>query len=189
MHALASGDEARIKAFLAVNPAAAAFRAHANPSPLSFASQAYFGIHAFWFLGPDGQRRAVRYRLVPAGGTQTLSDDEVKAKGESYLFDELKTHGKMRFALQVQLGLPEDPTDDATKLWPEQREVVELGTVEFDEVLGEEEDRNVGGRTIFDPVPGVEGIEASEDPLLEVRRAVYLISGRIRREAGCPVMH
>jgi catalase len=36
---------------------------------------------------------------------------------------------------------------------------------------------------IFDPIPRVDGIEASEDPLLELRAAVYLISGRRRRSA------
>ena len=34
---------------------------------------------------------------------------------------------------------------------------------------------------IFDPIPRVEGIDPSEDPLLELRAAVYLISGRKRR--------
>lgn len=38
-------------------------------------------------------------------------------------------------------------------------------------------------RIVYDPVPRyIEGIDASDDPLFEVRTAVYLISGRIRRE-------
>jgi catalase len=37
--------------------------------------------------------------------------------------------------------------------------------------------------TIFDPIPRVDGIDASDDPLLELRAAVYLISGRRRRAA------
>ena len=36
---------------------------------------------------------------------------------------------------------------------------------------------------IFDPIPRLAGIEPSDDPLLELRAAVYLISGRKRREA------
>jgi len=35
-----------------------------------------------------------------------------------------------------------------------------------------------------DPIPRVDGIEASADPLLELRAAVYLISGRRRRAAS-----
>jgi catalase len=36
---------------------------------------------------------------------------------------------------------------------------------------------------IFDPIPRVDGIDASDDPLLELRAAVYLLSGRRRRAA------
>jgi catalase len=36
---------------------------------------------------------------------------------------------------------------------------------------------------IFDPIPRLPGIEPSDDPLLELRAAVYLSSGRRRREA------
>jgi catalase len=37
--------------------------------------------------------------------------------------------------------------------------------------------------TIFDPIARVEGIAPSRDPLLELRAAIYLISGRRRRAA------
>jgi catalase len=36
---------------------------------------------------------------------------------------------------------------------------------------------------IFDPIPRVDGIEPSADPLLELRAAAYLLSGRRRRAA------
>ena len=38
-------------------------------------------------------------------------------------------------------------------------------------------------RIIFDPIPRIDGIEPSDDPLLELRAAIYLISGRRRRQA------
>jgi catalase len=34
---------------------------------------------------------------------------------------------------------------------------------------------------IFDPVPRVDGIDSSGDPLTEVRSDIYLLSGRRRR--------
>jgi catalase len=37
---------------------------------------------------------------------------------------------------------------------------------------------------IFDPIPRVDGIEPSADPLLELRAAIYLLSGRRRRAAS-----
>jgi hypothetical protein len=36
---------------------------------------------------------------------------------------------------------------------------------------------------IFDPIPRLAGIEPSDDPLLELRAAIYLIRGRRRRAA------
>ena len=40
-----------------------------------------------------------------------------------------------------------------------------------------------GFRPVFDPIPRLDGIEPSDDPLLELRAAVYLISRRRRRIA------
>ena len=44
----------------------------------------------------------------------------------------------------------------------------------------EPERRNI----IFDPVPRVDGIDPSGDPLTEVRSDIYLLSGRRRRAAS-----
>lgn len=41
-------------------------------------------------------------------------------------------------------------------------------------------------RIIFDPIPRVDGIEPSGDPLLDLRAAIYLLSGRRRRQATEP---
>jgi catalase len=38
-------------------------------------------------------------------------------------------------------------------------------------------------KIIFDPVPRVDGLEPSGDPLTEVRSAIYLLSGRRGRAA------
>lgn len=39
-------------------------------------------------------------------------------------------------------------------------------------------------KIIFDPIPRFPGIEPSDDPLLELRAAIYLMSGRRRRAAA-----
>jgi len=39
---------------------------------------------------------------------------------------------------------------------------------------------------IFDPIPRVDGIDTSADPLFEPRAIIYLMSGRRRRAAGTP---
>jgi hypothetical protein len=38
-------------------------------------------------------------------------------------------------------------------------------------------------KIIFDPIPRVDGIDTSGDPLSEVRSDIYLLSGRRRRAA------
>jgi catalase len=45
-------------------------------------------------------------------------------------------------------------------------------------------DKSAHPRITFDPIPGGDGIGPSDDPLLELRAAIYLLSGRRRRQAG-----
>ncbi|PSN63212.1 catalase domain-containing protein [Corynespora cassiicola Philippines] len=172
--------------FLGAHPETARFLGEKRESPVSFGTEAYFGVNAFKFVGGGGKETFVRYRVVPVAGVQTLGEDEVKTKGESYLYDELPKRlegGAVEFKLLVQVAQEGDVTDDATVLWPEERELVELGTIKVEKVLREEESLAEQKKIIFDPVPRVEGVEASKDPLLDVRANVYLISGRQRREA------
>jgi catalase len=81
----------------------------------------------------------------------------------------------------VQVAAPGDTTDDATVQWPESRELVELGTIALTEAV--KDDAAQQKQIIFDPIPRVDGIEPSGDPLLELRAAIYLLSGRRRRAA------
>jgi catalase len=75
-----------------------------------------------------------------------------------------------------------DIVDDATIHWPEDRQLIELGRLQLTEVVAGNEQQQQ--KIIFDPIPRVDGIEPSEDPLLELRAAIYLLSGRRRRQAS-----
>jgi catalase len=81
----------------------------------------------------------------------------------------------------VQIAEAGDITDDATIHWPEDRKLVEFGTLELTSMLPDSlvQQKHI----IFDPIPRVDGIEPSADPLLELRAAIYLLSGRERRAA------
>jgi catalase len=110
----------------------------------------------------------------------------VKVKSDGYLFEELEgrlREGEVRFRLVVQVAEEGDVVDDATIRWPEERQIVELGTLTAEKYVEEDESLQEQQRLIFDPIPRVKGIEASDDPILEMRAALYLISGRIRRQA------
>ena len=66
-----------------------------------------------------------------------------------------------------------DVKDDYSSIWPEDRKVVELGTLTLDGPAPEE-------AIIFDPVPKVAGIEPSDDPILAIRSTLYPTSSRAR---------
>jgi catalase len=175
-----------VEKFLGSHPKALAFVQAPKPAPASFATTAYFGVNAFRFVSGDGTKTYVRYQVVPVLGVKSLNEEELKDKSADYLYDGIKQevkHGPAVFKLLAQIALDGDVTDDATVQWPEDREVVELGEVKLDTVVQEEENAKEQKYIIFDPVPRVQGVEPSEDPLLTVRAAVYLISGRERRSA------
>ncbi|HWB61041.1 MAG TPA: catalase, partial [Chthoniobacteraceae bacterium] len=128
-----------------------------------------------------------RYRILPEGGTEFFNEAETAALTPMYHFDELAERvkkGPIRFKVVVQLGAVGDQTNDPTVRWPEDRPLLEIGTIELTALVADNaaEQKHI----IFDPIPRVAGIEASDDPLFELRAAIYLISGRRRRAAPLP---
>jgi len=173
-----------IEEYLSQHPKALAFVLTPKPAPASFATEMYFGVTAMHFTSEAGVSRFGRYRLVPHAGVKHLEDAAAEHMGPGYLFDELANRiadQPVRFRLQAQLANEGDVTDDATVHWPEDRVVQDLGTIELTNLVTN--DAAEQKQIIFDPIPRVDGIEPSADPLLELRAAVYLISGRRRRQA------
>jgi len=173
-----------IEKFLGTHPTALAFVQAPKPPPSSFARQTYFAVTAYKFTDAMGASRFGRYRIVPAAGNDYPDPAAVKAKGANYLFDELKeriARGPIEFRVMVQLANDGDVTDDATVHWPADRKVMEFGKIVLDKPVMN--DAAQQKQIIFDPIPRVAGIEPSGDPLLELRAAVYLMSGRRRRAA------
>jgi catalase len=173
-----------VEKFLATHPAALAFVQSPKPSPASFAKEAYFGVTALRFVNRDGAARYGRFRITPSAGIQHLDEAAAKAKDADYLSHELMerlSRGPVQFEIQVQVAEEGDVVDDATVHWPESRPLVPFGTVALAERVSDSEAQQ--RYIIFDPIPRVDGIEASADPLLELRAAVYLLSGRRRRQA------
>jgi catalase len=179
LRALAAGDPS---AFLAAHPAAAAYVKIPKPSPESFATEAFFGVTAYRFVNRDGRPHFGRYRILPEAGVRHLSDVDAKSKDADYLFEEIRQRlasGPIRFEIQVQLALEGDVVNDVTVHWPSERPVIPLGSLVLTKLAPDDETHR---RIIFDPIPRVDGIEPSDDPLLELRAAIYLLSGRRRRQ-------
>jgi catalase len=73
--------------------------------------------------------------------------------------------------LEVQIAAPDDDPHDPSNDWPEDRERVTVGTLEVTAIDDEADDG-----IVYDPMRLVDGIEASEDPVLRYRPAVYTLS-------------
>jgi catalase len=173
-----------IEAFLGTHPAALAFVQAPKPSPASFAKEAYFGVTALRFINQTGAALCGRYRITPEAGIEHLDEAAAKGKDANYLFDELAHRvaaGPIRFQIGVQIAGERDIVDDATVHWPEDRPLIRFGAVTLNAQAPDNEPQQK--HIIFDPIPRVDGIEPSDDPLLELRAAIYLLSGRRRRQA------
>ena len=173
-----------VENFLSTHPATLAFVQAPKPMASSFAKFPFFAVSAFQFTNAEGRTAFGRYRILPEGGTDYLSDAEAAAMSPTYHFDELAGRvqaAPIRFHIQVQLAAAGDQTDDPTVRWPEDRPLLDLGVIELNALVGDNaaEQQHI----IFDPIPRVEGIEPSDDPLFELRAAIYLLSGRRRRSA------
>ena len=82
--------------------------------------------------------------------------------------------GPASFELKLQIPTEDDPIDDPTAVWPEDRERIAAGRLEITEIVDDPE----GGEHIevFDPTRVPDGIELSDDPILHARARAYSVS-------------
>lgn len=172
-------DVARIEEFVAAHPEtqlALGFSMFASP-PASYACCRYFGIHAFKWIDAAGDERFVRYRWEPEAGEASISEEESRGRDRHYLRDELTERcsaAPVAFTLHLQLaGDGDDPTDPTT-MWPDERETVMAGRLA---VTGPVDDQEAGCEAlIFDPTRVIDGIECSDDQILQARPHAYSVS-------------
>jgi len=174
-----------IERFLGAHSTAARFVQMPKPIPTSFATESFFAVSAFKFTNADGLSRYGRYRVLPVAGNEYLDATTAAARSPNFLFDEIRERvakEPVRFRIVVQLAEEGDMVDDATVRWPEDRPQLTFGELSLNQIApnNPREQQHI----IFDPVPRVDGIEASADPLFEARANIYLMSGRRRRAAG-----
>lgn len=176
-----------IEQFLGKHPAALAFVQTPKPIPTSFARESYYAVSAFRFTNAGGASRYGRYRVMPVAGNEYLDAAGAAAQTPNFLLDEMAarvTREQVRFRVLVQLAQEGDVTDDSTVRWPESRQLITFGEIVLTAVASNNAAEQQ--KIIFDPIPRVEGIEASNDPLFEARANIYLMSGRRRRASKRP---
>jgi catalase len=180
--AFAAGRPEALESFLAAHPNAKRFVEAPKPIPTSFAREAFFAVTSFKFTNADGVSRHGRFRIRPDAGTEYLSDEAAAAKSEDFLFDELGPRlatEPVKLGVFVQMAEPGDDVADASVTWPDNRTEVPFGTITLTARVDDQvPDRR---KIIFDPIPRVDGIDSSGDPLTDVRADIYLLSGRRRR--------
>ena len=173
-----------IEKFLGAHPTALTFVQYPKPAPSSYAREAFFSVNAFKLINAAGKATALRYQIIPELGVETLDEAALKDKDAGFLLQELEARlkdGPVVFKLVAQIASDEDVVDDATARWPDSRPLVELGMLRLDSYV--QDSAKDQKYMIFDPIPRLPGVEPSADPLLEMRAALYLISGKERRAA------
>lgn len=174
-----AADPAKVKAFNDANPEVLLQAKHfaSQPVPASFASVNYWGVHAFGFVNAKGDKQWGKWVFEPAGGLQGLTDDEAKAKGPSFLFDDLRQRvkgGQVAFYFNLELAKPGDRLDSATVPLPEGRTKVHLGVLKVTSVA--EDGTGPCLTTTYNPMVLPKGVEGSADPMLAARAAPYAVS-------------
>jgi catalase len=178
-------DPAKMQAFLAGHPETVrALQAiAAKPFSTGFANADYNSLDAFLFVDAGGAATPVRWSMAALEPFEPETRDQAASPDKDYLFEALiarVARGPLQWRLLVTIGNSNDPTNDATIAWPDDRERVDVGTLTIDRVEGEApgDCRDIN----FDPLVLPSGIAPSDDPLLSARSAAY--SESFTRRAG-----
>jgi catalase len=165
----------KFEQFAASHPSVpAAFATVSTPD--SFANEEYYGVNAFVFVNKSGERQAVRYQMVPERVVHLVASDAAK-QPPNFLMDELPERlkrGPVTFHLRAQLAAAGDSTKDPTIAWPNDRKVVELGILTIDKAVPNSAEMEK--KLLFLPGELTDGIEESDDPLIDVRNGAYALS-------------
>ena len=178
-----AADPAKVKAFADANPEVLLQGRYfaGQPVPASFGSVNYWGVHAFAFVNAKGDKQFGKWIFEPVGGTKGLSDDEAKAKGANFLFDDLRervTSGTVAFNFNLQLAQPGDRIDSAVVPLPDDRRKVNVGRLSIKSVSADATGECVS--ITYNPILLPKGVEPSADPMLAARAAPYAV-GLARR--------
>jgi catalase len=169
----------KVKAFADANPEVLLQGKYlaSQPVPASYGAVNYWGVHAFGFVDAKGKKQFGKWIFEPVGGVQSLSDDEAKAKGPDFLFDELRQRvaaGAVAFDFNLQLAEAGDKLDSAVTPLPDDRKKVTLGRLTLKSVAPDATGACLA--ITYNPLVLPKGVEAGPDPMLVARAAPYAVS-------------
>jgi len=152
----------------------------AHPLPSSLAGTTYWAVHAFPATNAKGERRFIKFKIMPVAEVGGPSD--VTAKPTDLLHGDLDSRiaaRDVRFSVMALLDRPDDPVMDITIRWPgeDAREALRLGTI----VITGVETENACDAAAFNPANLADGIGHPPDEMFAARCAAYTISQTRRR--------
>ncbi|WP_342109875.1 catalase family peroxidase [Methylobacterium sp. SI9] len=165
-----------LERFAASHPAAATAGGTAK-TPSSLARQTYNGVNAFIFVDKDGKRQPFRFRIEPVQGEEILPPEDAAKRDPNFLMGEIGPRvakEPAKFRVLAQLAQAGDPTNDATKPWPVDRKTVDLGTLTVSKAVPDSAEAEKA--LLFMPNNLTDGIEVSDDPLIDARVQAYAVS-------------
>ncbi len=173
-----AADPAKVKAFADANPEVLLQGRYfaGQPVPASFGALNYWGVHAFAFVNARGEKQFGKWTFEPVGGVSSLSDDEARARGPNFLFDDLRQRapsGSVAFDFKLQLAQPGDKIDSSVVTLPDDRRKVSLGRLVIKSVAADSTGECVG--ITYNPMVLPKGVEPSADPMLAARSAPYAV--------------
>jgi len=167
-------DASKFARFVMEHPEIKAYLAWAKqyvPSS-SWASDRFNSLNAFHLIDKQGGNHLVRWSMVPHTAYQPISDAD--QQNADFLSDDLQqrlSQRSLKWDLIITLARKGDVENDASQVWPADRETINAGTLVLTrttaQMQGECNDIN------FDPLILPDGIAVSTDPLLNARSAAY----------------
>lgn len=172
-------DMNKVKHFVGQHPnMAAAFAIRMQtPVPVSLAQTNFHAIHVFRFVNAAGEVQHVRNHWTADLGVTGMGAEKQKTLPHDYLFTEMEARivkGPVSYTLWFELAEPGDPINDPTAPWGKERKRINGGRLELVAKTSLEE---IGDPVMLhDPTRITDGIELTDDPIIEARRGAYEVS-------------
>jgi catalase len=163
-----------VEKFFGAHPAAVKFAQMLPKTPASLAQETYYGLNAYRLVDKAGKVTNVRFRFAPVAGEARLSAEDLAKKGANFLMDDIKERAKAgtaKFKLVVQVAAKDDKTNDVTVNWPDDRPLVTLGELAITAPVADS--AAIEKTLLYMPGQLIDGIEASDDPMIQSRNAAY----------------
>ncbi|WP_343209351.1 catalase [Anaerolentibacter hominis] len=151
-----------------------------------------YGVNTYTWVNEAGEKHYVKYHLLPMAGERSITREEaIKLAGENPdiagedLYRTLAQGIPVEYELHVQLmepseaaDLPFDPLDD-TKVWDEEAyPLIQVGLLTLDANV--DDYQNQVEKAAFSPANLIDGIELSNDKMLQGRSFIYWDAQRRR---------